>query len=109
MVTTVLACALILAPASCGSDEGDDPGDEIPEDAVLITQGTSPTVEGLAIGLSSVSGDEARMLIAQPEEQAEPFRASAGETIEVGEYTVEIFDVESNDEGGSVRLKVTPP
>jgi len=29
--------------------------------------------------------------------------------LEVGDYTVEIFEVEYNDEGGRVRLKVTPP
>jgi hypothetical protein len=81
----------------------------VPEDAVLITQGTSPTVEGLSIGLASVSGDEARLSIAQPEQQAELITATAGETVEVGEYTVEIYEVETDDEGGAVRLRVTPP
>ena len=81
----------------------------MPEDAVLITQGTSPTVEGLSIGLASVSGDEARLSIAQPEQQAELITATAGESVEVGEYTVEIYEVETNDEGGAVRLRVTPP
>jgi hypothetical protein len=81
----------------------------VPEDAVLITQGTSPTVEGLSIGLTAVSGDEARLSIAQPEQQAELITATAGETVEVGEYTVEIYEVETNDEGGAVRLRVTQP
>ncbi|MPZ92056.1 MAG: hypothetical protein GEU68_10555 [Actinobacteria bacterium] len=81
----------------------------MPEDAVLITQGTSPTVEGLSIGLASVSGDEARLSIAQPEQQAELITVTAGEIVEVGEYTVEIYEVETDDEGGSVRLRVTPP
>jgi hypothetical protein len=81
----------------------------VPEDAVLIAQGTSPTVEGLSIGLASVSGDEARLSIAQPEQQAELITATAGETVEVGEYTVEIYEVETDDEGGAVRLRVTPP
>ena len=83
-------CALLLAQASCGSE-----GDGVPEDAVLIAQGTSPTVEGLSIGLASVSGDEARLSIAQPEQQAELITATAGETVEVGEYTVEIYEVET--------------
>jgi hypothetical protein len=96
--------ALLLAQASCGSE-----GDRVPEDAVLITQGTSPTVEGLSIGLASVSGDEARLSIAQPEQQAELITATAGETVEVGEDTVEIYEVETDDEGGAVRLRVTPP
>ena len=81
----------------------------MPEDAVLIAQGTSPTVEGLSIGLASVSGDEARLSIAQPEQQAELITATAGETVEVGECTVEIYEVETDDEGGAVRLRVTPP
>ncbi|MGH2698475.1 MAG: hypothetical protein ACRDJL_04660 [Actinomycetota bacterium] len=102
--------ALVVPLAACGSDANEEPGNEPSDaDAVLITQGTNPTVEGLSIGLSSVSGDEARLLIAQPEQQAEPFSATAGEVIEVGDYTVEIFSVEPNDEGGAVRLKVTPP
>jgi len=100
--------ALVLAMTSCGSDGGNDPG-EVPEDAVLVTQGTNPTIEGLSVGLSSVSGDEARLMIAQPEGQARPFSAEAGDTIEVGDYTIEVFEVNGNDEGGSVRLKVTPP
>jgi hypothetical protein len=81
----------------------------VPEDAVGIQQGTSPTVEGLSIGLASVSGDEARLSIAQPEQQAELITATAGETVEVGEYTVEIYEVETDDEGGAVWLRVTPP
>ena len=100
-----VAVTAILVLATCSAGE---PGPEIPENAVLITQGTSPTVEGLSIGLGSVSGDEARLSIAQPEQQAELFTAKAGETIEVGDYTVEIFEVETNYVGGSVRLKVTP-
>lgn len=105
-----LCSVAVVALASCGSDAGEEPGKETSdEDAVLITQGTNPTVGGLSIGLSSVSGDEARMMIAQPEQQSEPVRATAGETIEVGDYTVEIFDVETNDEGGSVRLRVVEP
>ena len=105
-----LCSVTVVALASCGSDASEDPGNDTShEDAVLITQGTNPTVEGLSIGLASVSGDEARLSIAQPEQQAEPFSATAGETIEVGGYTVEIFEVESNDEGGAVRLRVTPP
>ena len=107
-LVTLCACAL-LAMTSCGTDSNGDPGDEVSDDAVLITQGTSPTVEGLSIGLGSVSGDEARLSIAQPEQQAELFTATAGETIEVGDYTVEIFEVDTNYVGGSVRLKVTPP
>lgn len=101
-----MAVTAIPVLATCSAGE---PGPEIPENAVLITQGTSPTVEGLSIGLGSVSGDEARLSIAQPEQQAELFTAKAGETIEVGDYTVEIFEVETNYVGGSVRLKVTPP
>ena len=95
-------CTLVLL-TSCSSAA------KVPGDAVLITQGTSPRIEGLSIGLGSVSGDEARLSIAQPGMQAELFEATTGETLEVGDYTVEIFEVEYNDEGGRVRLKVTPP
>ena len=56
-----------------------------------------------------MSGDEARLSIAQPEQQAELITATAGETVEVGECTVEIYEVETDDEGGAVRLRVTPP
>jgi len=82
---------------------------EVPEDAVLIRQGTDPRIEGLSIGLGSVFGDEARLSIAQSGEQAELFEATTGEILELGDYTIEIFQVEYNDEGGWVRLKVTPP
>jgi hypothetical protein len=95
-------CTLVLL-VSCSSAA------EVPDDSVLITQGTSPSIEGLSIGLGSVSGDEARLSIAQPGRQAELFETTAGETLEIGDHTVEIFEVEYNDEGGWVRLKVTSP
>lgn len=98
-------CVLVLALVSCDSD-GDEPFDE---DAVLVTQGTNPRVEGLSIGVASVGGDEAGLSIAQPGQLAEPFSVTAGEMLEVGDYTVEILEVLPNDEGGAVRLKVTPP
>ena len=82
---------------------------EVPDDAVLITQGTNPRIEGLSIGLASVSDDEERMSITPPEQANELIRATAGETVEVGGYTIEIFEVESNDEGAFVRLSVIPP
>lgn len=95
-------CTLVLL-ASCSSAA------EVPDDAVLITQGTSPRIEGLSIGLGSVSDDEARLSIAQPGKRAELFEATTGKTLEIGDYNVEIFEVEYNDEGGWVRLRVTPP
>ena len=101
-ISALGVCALVLL-VSCSSAA------EVPDDAVLVTQGTDPRVEGLSIGLGSVFGDEARLSIAQPGGKAELVEATAGDTLEIGDYTVEIFEVEYNDEGGSVRLKVTPP
>lgn len=59
---------VVILLAGCSPDE---PSPPIPEDAVRIAQGTSPQIEGLSVGLSSVSGDEARMSVFGHDEKVE--------------------------------------
>jgi hypothetical protein len=104
---------LVGALAACGGDSGDPSGPggaSDDDDAVRITQGTNPTVEGLSLGLSSVSGDEARLsVVGQDGDQNELVEGRPGARIELGEYVIEFVEVAENDEGGYATVIVTPP
>ncbi len=96
-------CALVLALASCGSD-----GVEVPDDAVRIAQGTSPQIEGLSVGLSSVRGDEAAMSVFGHAEEVERIRGRPGDRFALGDYRLEVIDV-GEDGDGYATIVVTPP
>jgi len=104
---------LVLALSACGGNSEDPPGPggaSDDDDAVRITQGANPTVEGLSIGLSSVSGDEARLLVVGHDgDENEIVKGRPGDRVELGEYMIEFVEVAENDEGGYTTVKVTPP
>jgi len=110
--TLLLAAGLfvfIVALSACGGDSDEPPG-PTDDDAVRITQGANPTVEGLSIGLSSVSGDEARLLVVGHDgDENEVVKGRPGDRVELGEYMIEFVEVAENDEGGYTTVKVTPP
>ena len=100
---------LIVALSACGGDSEEPPG-PTDNDAVRITQGTNPTVEGLSLGLASVSGDEARFSVfGHNGDQNQLVKGRPGDRVELGDYVLEFVEVAENDEGGYATVKVTPP
>lgn len=105
--------ALVVTLSACGGDGGDSPGggDAVnDDDAVRINQGTNPTVEGLSIGLATVSGDEAGMqIVGHAGDEMTIVEGRPGDSVELGDYLLEVLEVGDNDEGGYVTVVVTPP
>ena len=104
-LSAVIAASMVFVVAACTSDE---PGPPIPEDAVRIAQGTSPQIEGLSVGLSSVRGDEAALSVFGHAEEVERIRGRPGDRFELGEYQLEVIDV-GEDGDGYATILVTPP
>ena len=104
---------LAVALSACGGDSKDPGGPGGASDdaeAVRITQGTNPNVEGLSLGLASVSGDEARFSVfGHDGDQNELVKGRPGDRVELGNYVLEFVEVAENDEGGYATVKVTPP
>jgi hypothetical protein len=104
-----------LALAGCGG--GDDPeptpeGQTRPEGAVTIVQGTAPTVEGLRVGLASVTstGNAALQLAGGELPAQRNVSGKEGDRLEVDGYVIELVEVNPSDSGrGSAVVRVTPP
>lgn len=116
MLTTSLVVVALAGIAACGgsgSGGPDEPrnggGAPNEEEAVLIAQGQSPTINGLSISLSSVREDEAAMQIFGHADETEIVRGRPGDMIPLNDFRLEVVDVEDNDEGGFVKLRVIAP
>jgi hypothetical protein len=111
----IALAALGLALSACGG--GDDPeptpqGQTTPDSAVTIVQGTAPTVEGLRVGVASVtSTGQAALQLAGGELPAQRnVSGKRGDRVEVDGYVIEFVDVEPSYGGqGRVTVRVTPP
>lgn len=112
ILALVTAGALVLALAACGG-ESDDPstgGASENDDAVRINQGTNPNIEGLSIGLATVSGDEAGLqIVGHAGDEMTIAEGRPGDKVELGDYVLEVLEVGDDDEGGYVTVVVTPP
>jgi len=76
---------------------------------VRINQGTNPSIEGLSIGLATVSGDEAGMQIVEHAgDEMTIVEGRPGDRVELGDYLLEVLEVADDDEGGYVTVVVTP-
>lgn len=112
ILALVTAGALVLALAACGG-ESDDPstgGGSEDDDAVRINQGTNPNIEGLSIGLATVSGDEVGLqIVGHAGDEMTIAEGRPGDKVELGDYVLEVLEVGDDDEGGYVTVVVTPP
>jgi hypothetical protein len=111
----IALAALGLALSACGG--GDDPeptpqSQTKQEGAVSIAQGTAPTVEGLRVGLASVTstGKVALQLAGGELPTQRNVSGKQGDRLEVDGYVIELVEVEPSYSGrGSVLVRVTPP